>query len=222
MPKKYFLNFVFLSALFMFCSQYLHAETKINPKEINPLILEQLAVWISDTTDFDDIVAIQLDKQFDRNRFFIGGDRIYCGDNEEKKNCITYSERSEYGDTRAFFSYSYVGTIHNDIHVYRIFENGGGSLTSRYIMFVRIVKDFGLDIDYSTSSKNENDEDEYNLYLDGRERHLIYKVGEISVGYNEKFLELDGNDIVIGHYESKYDPLEDTIKVSRIVTKFKD
>lgn len=28
MPKKYFLNFVFLSALFMFCSQYLHAENK--------------------------------------------------------------------------------------------------------------------------------------------------------------------------------------------------
>ena len=206
----------------MFCSQNLYAESKINPREINPLILEQLAVWISDTTDFDDIVAIQLDKQFDRNRFFIGGDRIYCGDNEEKKNCITYSERSEYGDTRAFFSYSYTGIIHNDIHVYRIFENGGGSLTSRRIMFVRIVKDFGHDIDYRTSSKNENDEEEYNLYLDGRERHLIYKVGEISVGYNEKFLKLDGNDIVIGHYESKYDPLEDTIKVSRIVTKFKD
>ena len=28
MPKKYFLNFVFLSALFMFCSQHLHAENK--------------------------------------------------------------------------------------------------------------------------------------------------------------------------------------------------
>ena len=70
----------------MFCSQYLHAESKINPKEINPLILEQLTVWISDTTDFDDFVAIQLDEQFDRNRFFIGGDRIYCGANEEKKN----------------------------------------------------------------------------------------------------------------------------------------
>ena len=206
----------------MFCSQNLYAESKINPREINPLILEQLAVWISDTTDFDDFVAIQLDEQFDRNRFFIGGDRIYCGAKEEKKNCITYSERSEYGDTRAFFSYSYTGIIHNDIHVYRIFENGGGSLTSRSIMFVRIVKDFGHDIDYRTSSKNENDEEEYNLYLDGRERHLIYKVGEISVGYNEKFLKLDGNDIVIGHYESKYDPLEDTIKVSRIVTKFKD
>ena len=74
--------------------------------------------------------------------------------------------------------------------MYRIFENGGGSLTSRSIMFVRIVKDFGHDIDYRTSSKNENDEDEYNLYLDGRERHLIYKVGEISVGYNEKFLKI--------------------------------
>ena len=58
MPKKYFLNFVFLSALFMFCSQNLHAESKINPKEINPLILEKLSVWISDTTDFDDFVAI--------------------------------------------------------------------------------------------------------------------------------------------------------------------
>jgi hypothetical protein len=216
------LRLIFLSTLLIFCSQNLHAESKINPKEINPLILEELSVWISDTTDFDDFVAIQLDKQFDRNRFFIGGDRIYCGANEEKKNCITYSERSEYGDTRAFFSYSYAGTIHNDIHVYRTFSNGGGSLTSRYIMFVRIVKDFGHDIDYRTSSKNENDEDEYNLYLDGRERHLIYKVGEIGVGFNEKFLKLDGNDIVIGHYESKYDPLEDTIKVSRIITKFKD
>ena len=216
------LKLIFLSTLLMFCSQNLHAESKINPKEINPLILEKLSVWISDTTDFDDFVAIQLDKQFDRNRFFIGGDRIYCGANEEKKNCITYSERSEYGDTRAFFSYSYTGIINNDIHVYRIFENGGGSLTSRSIMFVRIVKDFGHDIDYRTSSKNENDEDEYNLYLDGRERHLIYKVGEIGVGFNEKFLKLDGNDIVIGHYESKYDPLEDTIKVSRIITKFKD
>jgi len=89
-------------------------------------------------------------------------------------------------------------------------------------MFVRIVKDFGFDIDYRTSSKNENDEDEYNLYLDGRERHLIYKVGEIGVGYNEKFLKLDGNDIMIGHYESKYEPLEDNIKVSRIITKFRD
>ena len=216
------LRLIFLSTLLIFCSQNLHAESKINPKEINPLILEELSVWISDTTDFDDFVAIQLDKQFDRNRFFIGGDRIYCGANEEKKNCITYSERSEYGDTRAFFSYSYTGIIHNDIHVYRIFENGGGSLTSRSIMFVRIVKDFGHDIDYRTSSKNEDDEEEYNLYLDGRERHLIYKVGEISVGYNEKFLKLDGNDIVIGHYESKYDPLEDTIKVSRIVTQFRD
>ena len=222
MPKKYFLNIVFLGTLFIFCSQYLHAETKINPKEINPLILEELSLWISDTSDFDDIVAIQLDKQFDRNRFFIGGDRIYCGAKEEEKNCITYSERSEYGDTRAFFSYSYTGIIHNDIHVYRTFNNGGGSLTSRRIMFVRIVKDFGFDIDYRTSSKNENDEDEYNLYLDGRERHLIYKVGEIGVGYNEKFLKLDGNDIVIGHYESKYEPLEDTIEVSRIITKFKD
>ena len=206
----------------MFCSQYLHAETKMNPKEINPLILEELSLWISDTSDFDDIVAIQLDKQFDRNRFFIGGDRIYCGAKEEEKNCITYSERSEYGDTRAFFSYSYTGIIHNDIHVYRTFNNGGGSLTSRRIMFVRIVKDFGFDIDYRTSSKNENHEDEYNLYLDGRERHLIYKVGEIGVGYNEKFLKLDGNDIMIGHYESKYEPLEDNIKVSRIITKFKD
>ena len=206
----------------MFCSQYLHAENKIDPKEINPLILEELSLWISDTSDFDDIVAIQLDKQFDRNRFFIGGDRIYCGAKEEEKNCITYSERSEYGDTRAFFSYSYTGIIHNDIHVYRTFNNGGGSLTSRRIMFVRIVKDFGFDIDYRTSSKNENDEDEYNLYLDGRERHLIYKVGEIGVGYNEKFLKLDGNDIVIGHYESKYEPLEDNIKVSRIITKFRD
>ena len=206
----------------MFCSQYLHAENKIDPKEINPLILEELSLWISDTSDFDDIVAIQLDKQFDRNRFFIGGDRIYCGAKEEEKNCITYSERSEYGDTRAFFSYSYTGIIHNDIHVYRTFNNGGGSLTSRRIMFVRIVKDFGFDIDYRTSSKNENDEDEYNLYLDGRERHLIYKVGEIGVGYNEKFLKLDGNDIMIGHYESKYEPLEDNIKVSRIITKFKD
>jgi hypothetical protein len=27
---------------------------------------------------------------------------------------------------------------------------------------------------------------------------------------------------VIGHYESKYEPLEDTIEVSRIITKFKD
>ena len=206
----------------MFCSQYLHAENKIDPKEINPLILEELSLWISDTSDFDDIVAIQLDKQFDRNRFFIGGDRIYCGAKEEEKNCITYSERSEYGDTRAFFSYSYTGIIHNDIHVYRTFNNGGGSLTSRRIMFVRIVKDFGFDIDYRTSSKNENDEDEYNLYLDGRERHLIYKVGEIGVGYNEKFLKLDGNDIMIGYYESKYEPLEDNIKVSRIITKFRD
>ena len=216
------LKLIFLSTLLMFCSQNLHAESKINPKEINPLILEKLSVWISDTTDFDDFVAIQLDEQFDRNRFFIGYNRIYCGANEEKKNCITYSERSEYGDTRAFFSYSYTGIIHNDIHVYRIFENGGGSLTSRSIMFVRIVKDFGHDIDYRTSSKNENDEEEYNLYLDGRERHLIYKVGEISVGYNEKFLKLDDNDIVIGHYKSKYDPLEDTVEVSRIITKFKD
>ena len=108
----------------MFCSQYLHAENKIDPKEINPLILEELSLWISDTSDFDDIVAIQLDKQFDRNRFFIGGDRIYCGAKEEEKNCITYSERSEYGDTRAFFSYSYTGIIHNDIHVYRTFNNG--------------------------------------------------------------------------------------------------
>ena len=74
--------------------------------------------------------------------------------------------------------------------MYRTFNNGGGSLTSRRILFVRIVKDFGFDIDYRTSSKNENDEDEYNLYLDGRERHLIYKVGEIGVGYNEKFLKL--------------------------------
>jgi len=219
---KYFLNLLFLVFLTIIYSQHSYAESKINPKEINPLILEQLAVWISDTDDSDDIVAIQLDKQFDRNRFFIGGDRIYCGANEEKKNCITYSERSEYGDTHAFFSYIYAGIIHNDIHVYRIFENGGGSLTSRYIILVRIVKDFGLDIDYRTSSKNENDEEEYNLYLDGRERHLIYKVGEIRVGYNEKFLKLDGNDIVIGHYKSKFDRLEDTVGVSRIITKFKD
>ena len=27
-PNKYFLNFVFLSAIFMFCSQNLHAENK--------------------------------------------------------------------------------------------------------------------------------------------------------------------------------------------------
>ena len=92
-------------------------------------------------------------------------------------------------------------------------------------MFVRFMKDFGMDgfnSDNLTSIKNDNDEYEHNLYLDGRERNLIYKVGEIVIGYNEKFLELDGNDIVIGHYESKYDPLEDTIKVSRIITKFKD
>ena len=50
----------------------------------------------------------------------------------------------------------------------------------------------------------------------------VYLNVKLSVGYNKKFLKLDGNDIVIGHYESKYDPLEDTIKVSRIVTKFKD
>ena len=224
MPKKYFLNFVFLSALFMFCSQYLHAENKIDPKEINPQILEELSGIISDPIDLDGFVAIQLDKQFDRNKFHIGYFRVYCGANEDKKNCITYS-RSEYGDTDSFFSYTYIGIIHNDIHVYRTFDNGGGSLTSRRILFVRFMKDFGMDgfnSDNLTSIKNDNDEYEHNLYLDGRERNLIYKVGEISVGYNEKFLKLDGNDIVIGHYESKYDPLEDTIKVSRIVTKFRD
>ena len=68
----------------------------------------------------------------------------------------------------------------------------------------------------------DNGEFEEILYLNSRKRNLIYKIGTISIGQVSEFLEIDGNDILIAHYEDKFSMGKEPIKISRIVTKFKE
>ena len=70
--------------------------------------------------------------------------------------------------------------------------------------------------------KNDKGEHENILYLDTRERNIIYKIGTIYLGQQERFLKIDGNDIVTAHYEDKFSMGKEPIKISRIVTKFKE
>jgi hypothetical protein len=144
---------------------------------IHPRIIQDLSSWLSDGGD--QVVAINLPDAQNSNRYF-GEVRVR---EIPGKHPFVYVE----GDKKEF-GYQYVGRSDGGVHVLFTSDWEGGSGVFRHLLFVVFEHDWG------TLSHPDR-----SLIDLGRDRLLIVKLGEISLGdrYGGK-LEVAGNRLLIG------------------------
>ena len=129
-------------------------------KPINPLAVQELLTWLSDTLPGP--VAVDIEGTYDSNRYF--GEYSV-----EKDGRVTIQVKdtkvNPTEDDKGSFSYKRLGTLANGIHVLETLDNGGGSGTFGTLLLVKFVVD-----------------DEYDVDGKKRNRLVMMRAGEISLG----------------------------------------
>lgn len=128
----------------------------INPEFINPLILDDLSGWLSDTGD--QVVSINISDSNQSNR--------YHGE-------ITVKEEVGYpivtcSSEDGWVSYKYIGRSFSGVHLVQTWSNGGGSGVFTNILMVTLSSDSSLESDGLSYSK--------------KSRYVIKLVGSLPLG----------------------------------------
>lgn len=128
----------------------------INQEFINPLILDDLSGWLSDTGD--QIVSINISESNKSNRYY-GEITI-----EEADGYPTVTSTPKVG----WVSYRYIGCSFSGVHIVQIWSNGGGTGVSTNIMLVTLSSD---------SSFESN-----GVSYDKKSRYVIKLIGSLPLG----------------------------------------
>lgn len=141
---------------------------------INPLIVDDLCGWLSDSGD--QVVAIDINGANRSNRYFY--DEISI-DKEVSPPRVTVRHKTE------SFTYQYLGRSFTGVHMLRTWACGGGSGIFCNIVFVTLTNDISVNIGPSSKERTERFimkkiatitlGDRY----DGR---VVYKWGILSIG----------------------------------------
>lgn len=123
---------------------------------INPLIINDLIGWLSDTGQ--QIVSVNIDKSNKSNRYF--------GEIETKT--IDGGVVIEATDGEESFTYHYIGTSNSGIHILHTTYSGGGSGVFHTIALVTIEQDSGINFENDTLIKTS--------------RLLLRIIGSIGIG----------------------------------------
>ena len=146
---------------------------------VHPMIVEDLVSMISDSSD--QVVAIDLYGSQNSNRYFFDGNT-----NERPGSITSYEKVDATKDYHHTFSYSYVGRTDSNIIVLYTYRSDGGSMSEHGLLFVTIERDKGLVF-------------KDNIIQLGRERYLLKKLGQYSLGDRYKGnVEVRGNQLFIG------------------------
>lgn len=116
----------------------------INPEFVNPLILNDLAGWLSDTSD--QIVSINISESNDSNRYH--GNII----SEKTDDYPIVTSSTEKGS----FSYKYIGSSFSGVHIVQTWSNVGGSGVFSNILLTTLSSDSTLEsneVSYSKKSR---------------------------------------------------------------------
>jgi len=126
---------------------------------ISPRIIEDMATWISDGGD--QVVAINLNTTQGSDRYdgYYGIRKV-----DDNFPFVEFERKEGYG----YFAYKYIGELSSGIKVVEIFDNGGGTLTTRNLVFFLISKDKGITFDIENQK-----------IIDSEERILISRLGSV-------------------------------------------
>ena len=143
---------------------------------VHPLIIKDMETWLSDTGD--QVIAINLLDAQGSNRYYGKGNVRAI-----KGRCpFVYWEKE-----RESFGYRYIGMMDSRIHVILTSSWGGGSGVFKSLMLVTIEHDTGIEWNGRDAKPHS------------RERLLIRKIGEISLGDRwAGDMKTVGNTISIG------------------------
>lgn len=149
---------------------------------INPRIIEDMATWISDGGD--QVVAINLNTTQESDRYY-GDYNIRKVDDDFPY--VEFEREEGYG----YFSYKYIGKLSSGVEVIETFSNGGGTFTSRNLIFISFLKDKGITFD------TENQK-----IIDSKERTLISRLGSVS-SYKYKDIKIINGKLHMGRVSLK-------------------
>lgn len=124
---------------------------------INPMILEDLCGWISDTGD--EIVSVDVLQANNSNRYF---GKVTVTDGET--DAIVRTDRCD----GSFFAYQYLGCSFSGLHLLRTWSSGGGSGVFCEILLVTLNAESAIKINPDRANKVD--------------RFIVKKIGAISLG----------------------------------------
>lgn len=147
-------------------------------KPINPLAIQELGMWLSDTLPGP--VAIDLAGTYETNRYF--GEYTREKDGTVTINLNTTNPTASKDDNKGWFSYRRIGTLPNRIQVLETAASGGGSGIFMSLLLVQ----FAADYEYGEDGAR-------------RDRVVIRRTGEFGLGDRyQGTVTIKGNTIEIG------------------------
>lgn len=153
------------------------------PPFIKPQIVEDLNSWISDGGN--QVIAIDILGSQESNRYF---GEVELAKDDEVYATVTVRKSEEQGG--GFFSYRYIGTTTNGLHILQTFDNGGGRFTSVSYLLLFALSDTAPDYSYDQDKLVQSN------------RQLLLKVCEIPLHEGESFKSsLKGNRFTFGGTE---------------------
>lgn len=118
-----------------------NADFTFRGRSIHPRAVEELLSWYADGVA--GTVAIDLDGTFNSNRYYGSFNRLDDGMVEFDRTANTLDKPHPLANL-GWFRYQRLGTLRGKLHVLRIWNNGGGSLTPSDLLLVH----FALDEEY--------------------------------------------------------------------------
>lgn len=143
------------------------------PEFVNPLIVEDLLGWLSDSGD--QVVAVNVLASNKSNRYYGNIEAI----NENQYPIVKVQK------DRGYFAYQYVGASFTGIQLLRTWSSGGGTGIFGTIIFVTLNEESAIDIDLEGAKKTNRLilKKIASLHLGDRYNGVIrYKYGLLTIG----------------------------------------
>jgi hypothetical protein len=157
---------------------------------VHPRLVEELVTWVSDHDDL--IVGIDLDGAQGSNRF--------CCDEADGTSYLRVTENSYGSHDYHYFGYHVIGRTDSGVYAVSTRSHDGGSASWHELLFLVIVNEPGLAIDYDAGRAELT-----------RPRRILKKLGQTFLGDRWKGqLKVVGNIVYVGKDRGWYsdDPVD--------------